>query len=260
MSFNVRNNVQASYQSISNKELDDELLDYLITSTVCETYLIHSNVDRIGRFDKEYLLSLCGRIKLLIRECGPPPELITGIELTVDMVEAHNNKITRLLIMKSSLNVAEIETIPITCQADVFLVTLLISVKNEVVSLQSFMRKQKLKKISSLKSTLEILKKNYVQNLDEILTKENSLNKLIDNEMRLEMEKFRHFDIINMEKMTPRFLALSRASKKTIRLDVIRDSNDREFSNNNDRTEYIRKSMLISINRIRISYNCQIIA
>jgi hypothetical protein len=75
LSFNKPVPVGKKTHAISNKELDDDLLEYLVVATLCETYLIHSLEPRLGRFTTEELLGFCGRTKALIRECGPPPRI-----------------------------------------------------------------------------------------------------------------------------------------------------------------------------------------
>jgi hypothetical protein len=43
---------------------------------------------------------------------------------------------------------------------------------------------------------------------------ESQLEKIVDTIMRKELENYRYFDIINNEKMTPRFLSLAKVEKK----------------------------------------------
>jgi hypothetical protein len=47
---------------------------------------------------------------------------------------------------------------------------------------------------------------------------EKELNAICDQEMRLDLEKYRHYDLIHSEKMTPRFLSLVETEKKRFRL------------------------------------------
>jgi hypothetical protein len=117
--------------------------------------------------------------------------------------------------------------------------TLLLNVKNEVISYQIFARKEREKKKNWLISQINVLKKSYLVNQDEILQYEKALDKLIDNEIRSELEKNRAYDILNNEKMTPRFLSLCKASKNNCSLDSIRDENGVAFPSEKERDDHI---------------------
>jgi exonuclease III len=226
--------------AISNKELDDDLLEYLVAATLCETYLIHSLEVRLGRFTTEELLGFCGRTKALIRQCGPPLEYIIGLEITQNIIVTRANCLTRLQILKNSLNIPEVENIQLNCDPDVFFETLMLNLKNEVISHQSFMRKKKFEKIENLKKEIIILKDNYILNENLILEKELLLNNMVDIEMRQQLSRHKNFELINDEKMTPRFLTLARVSKKNESLDVICDNNGLPFESKPARDDYIR--------------------
>jgi hypothetical protein len=77
------------------------------------------------------------------------------------------------------------------------------------------MRKNKIKKLEWLLKKLCELKSDFVANCEDILATEHEFNLLMDAEMRSELEHFRHFDILNGEKITPRFLSLAKINKKT---------------------------------------------
>jgi hypothetical protein len=91
---------------------------------------------------------------------------------------------------------------------------LLNNIKNDVISHQTFIRKTRHKKMEWLKKVLTELKNDYNANVDRIQTAEKELNQLADSDLRAELEKFRHYDILHTEKMTPRFLSITKQSKK----------------------------------------------
>jgi hypothetical protein len=132
---------------------------------VCETYLIHALIPVVGNRAVPDLLNVCGWIKFLVRDCGPPPDLIVGTDITEANINDRNGKIIRLQIFKSALPLQDLENIPLLCEHDVFFETLLINVKNEVISHQSFMRKTKYAKIEHLKKVLD--KQQYTGNTGE---------------------------------------------------------------------------------------------
>jgi hypothetical protein len=88
--------------------------------------------------------------------------------------------------------------------------TLLNNLKNDTISHQSFIRLAKQKKISELKKDLAYFKKNFLANSARIKEIETELNTILDLEMQSKLESFRHYDIIHNEKITPKFLSLSR--------------------------------------------------
>jgi hypothetical protein len=56
-------------------------------------------------------------------------------------------------------------------------------------------------------SNITELKTNFLDNQTQILRLETDLDKIIDLEIRSKLEKNRAYDILNTEKMTPRFLS-----------------------------------------------------
>jgi exonuclease III len=149
VSFNLKNTQTGNTgrPTISNKDLDDDLLEFLIHATVSETYLIHSETEMYGRYSRQDLLNNCGRIKFLIRDCGPPKHLIIGDDISVEDLQQREQKIVRLQILKANTDLTIIEQSILNCEPETFFETLLLNVKNEVVSHQVFMRKKKKAKI-----------------------------------------------------------------------------------------------------------------
>jgi exonuclease III len=226
--------------TISNKELNDELLPFLVKTSVSETYLIHVQADIIHGIRRENLLHTCGTIRNLIRECGPPFEHRLGENITEEKIASRARKIVRAEFLTSTLNLHHFETLNLTVDPDIFMETLLNNVKNDVISHQSFVRKVKKEKIKGLIKSIGVLKNNLTENEEEIFAKEKELNLLIDCELRTELERFRHFDILHTEKMAPRFLSLTKNNKQTASLDKIKKADGSDFADPLQRQEYIR--------------------
>jgi Reverse transcriptase (RNA-dependent DNA polymerase) len=85
-----------------------------------------------------------------------------------------------------------------------------------------------------------VLKSDYIVNEKSILEKEQQLNKIVDLEMKYEMEKLSNYELINDEKITPHFLTLAKVSKKSESLTQICNGTGSEFEHDGDRVEYIR--------------------
>jgi hypothetical protein len=64
--------------AISNKDLDDDLLEFVVLTSAAETYLQNTDAIVIGNHNKIHLLQTCGSIKNFIRICGPPCHLTLG--------------------------------------------------------------------------------------------------------------------------------------------------------------------------------------
>jgi hypothetical protein len=141
--------------------------------------------------------------------------------------------------MQNNLPVREVTELILSCDPDVFFETLINNLRNEVCSHQTFMRKAKFKKIESTKNKLAELKKDYTANSVRIQETEQILNNLIDMEMRSELFKYKHFDILNAEKISPRFLSLAKIKAKEVPLSIIKDDNGMHFLRDLDRNNYI---------------------
>jgi exonuclease III len=66
--------------TISNKDLDDDLLEFVLITSAVETYIIHCDEPVIAGRNRNFLLNTCGMIKKMIKDCGPPLELRVGCE------------------------------------------------------------------------------------------------------------------------------------------------------------------------------------
>jgi hypothetical protein len=138
--------------TISNKDLKDDLLDFVVKNTVAETYLQHCNDNVIQGINRNFSLNTCGTIRRLIRECGPPAELCSG-EVDPEAAAKRERTKNRLQVLTGTLKINELEQIMLNCEPDVFMETLLINIKNDTISHQSFVRKTKKSKILDLKKT-----------------------------------------------------------------------------------------------------------
>jgi hypothetical protein len=154
--FNVKNMPSIGQPTISNKELNDELLDHLVHVVAAETHLIHTDQVFINGIGKDIFLSSCGIIRKLIRDCGPPLHLRIGTPPTEESQIARDRLLVRIQVLAGTLNMQVIESVPLNVRADIFLETLLNNLKNDAISHQSFMRKTKNEKIADLKKISEI--------------------------------------------------------------------------------------------------------
>jgi hypothetical protein len=101
------------------------------------------------------------------------------------------------------------------------------------------MRSVRNKKKLWISKKLSTLKENYEQKSEEIRMLENELNLIVDLEIRSELEKFKQYDILNTEKMMPRFLSICKARNKNDSLDIIRDEEGQPFRDEKSRDKHI---------------------
>jgi exonuclease III len=241
LTLNEQKNPEKGRPTISNKELSDDLLEFVVKTSVSETYVIHSNQDLINGVNRNYLLNTCGTVRRLIRDCGPEPHLCTGLQLTNELIMKRNRIRNRIRVLTDTLNLQVFESLELSVDPSIFMETLLNNVKNDTISHQAFIRKCKKEKLNWLLKKITDLKSNYRENEVEIREHEKVLNLLSDADMRADLSKFRHYDIINTEKMTPKFLSLTKGSKKNISLDSIRAEDGTDFARGGDRYRYIRE-------------------
>jgi exonuclease III len=239
MSFNEKLTSKFSLPTISNKDLQDDLLDFLVKTSVAETYITNSSDNIIGGLNKNFLLNTCGTIRRLIRDCGPPAELRIGLSLDQDQINQRERIRNRIQVLANTLRMQELERVNLDPDPDIFMETLLNNLKTDTISHQSFMRKVKKNKISDLTGTLTNLKKNFLENTLQIKEIESELNTIMDIEMRSELERFRHYDILHNEKMTPKFLALSKIRKNSSTA-IIRKADGSAFATETERDGHIR--------------------
>ena len=78
--------------------------------------------------------------------------------------------------------------------------------------------------------------------LDAVAVRETEkrLNQFVDRELKNEVEKFRNFEIINSEKITPYFIKMANCAKNETSLTSIKnDLGSKEFSSKAERDEFI---------------------
>jgi hypothetical protein len=226
--------------TISNKELNDDLLQYLVKVSFAETYLIHSVDDIVHGIPKQNLIAICGNIRNLIHECSPPLEYILGEQITIEKKNVRARKIVRIEFLAGTLNLHQIENLNLTTEPDVMMEILLNNVRNDVISHQSFISKTKKQKMAGMFKLINELKGDFTRNEVTIFNLEKELNLLTDLDIRSELERFRHFDILHTEKMSPRFLALAKINKKSASLDSIKKVDGTDFEEPQQRWNYIR--------------------
>jgi exonuclease III len=227
---------------ICNNILDDDIVKTVIELTVKEFYLNNADPDSVPRYTVNILRFEIGRIMTKLKEST---DTEMALLRTGNIPEPEQNRIANLI--SDALDIAEtlpdlafFENLPSNVEPDVFFEGLVLSVKNEVLSKQASLYKLKNFRKMVLRENIARLKKNVNENRDEIYRQEKILDNHIESELKLELEKYRKFERLNQEKITPHFMNLvKKDSLHNTTLDSICDNNGAVFNTGTDREQYI---------------------
>jgi hypothetical protein len=149
------------------------------------------------------------------------------------------NNLSDIEATLNDFEILDIDKFPFNISHDLFLDYLVNCIRNDTVSLQRFITKTKCARTKKILAELNILKCDYQINLDQISLLEAELNNANEKFMRSELEKYRHFEVLNSEKITPAFLKLARCSNAEYSLHDVKDDNGQAFRSEADRNSYL---------------------
>jgi Reverse transcriptase (RNA-dependent DNA polymerase) len=113
-------------------------------------------------------------------------------------------------------------------------------VKNEILSKQSAIYKTKNLRKKLLTNKLQLLKKNFLENHEEIYRTERLLDNLVEEELRKELERYKKFERLNNEKITPYFMGMVKNEyKKPASLKNVCDNNGENFPTQLEQENYL---------------------
>jgi exonuclease III len=222
--------------------LNNKIVELVVELTVKENYLNNADPDTIPRYTVNTLRSEIGRIH---------NRLASATNLELSAIKNNNlNNVTKNEIeelIKNAIDISEtipdlsyFENLPLGVPPDIFFEGLILSVKNEILSKQSTIYKIKNFRKKILRDRIWQLKQNYNQNFAEISRQENILNSLVEEELREKLSKYKVFERINQEKITPYFMNLVKNdSKSDCKINTIRDDTGTPFETDNSREEFI---------------------
>jgi hypothetical protein len=184
------------------------------------------------------MLAAVGTGKLLIREASTLREVDFSCSRENDL--RFSNLLSELKALCDHLYQTNFENETLAIEDDLFLENLINSVRNEVLSLQRFLSIRKNAEKKSLSSKLFDLKSNFSPNFDRISVIEHKLTAIQDFELKCEIEKFKHYELLNNERITPDFVWLAKSLNTDYSLkDICRDDG-RPFACDKERKEFIR--------------------
>jgi exonuclease III len=227
---------------ICNSVIDDKTVELIVALTVKEFYLNNADPEAVPRFTVNTLRFEIGRIH---------SKLKTATDLELNLLKTNNITQADRDLLKNILNEAEdiaetlpglefFENLPTNCDPDIFFEGLVLSVENEVLSKQAAIYKTRNLRKKLLTEKLALLKNNFLENSAEIYRTERLLDNLVEEELRKELERYKKFERLNNEKITPYFMGLVKNEyKKPASLNDICDDNGNAFQNAAQQHEYI---------------------
>jgi len=231
----------ASTHIVKDELLSDPMLRYKVGAAVCDVYIHHLAVNDDFRLDcKENLAAITGQTMLNLAEYQQKKmEMLTSqnTELILNEIAEHEHNI---IFFGNLLPDPEFFTgKQKTCDDDFFFEALCSCIKNETLSYQSFYYKTRKAAKKNLSNRIVELKKNYVANKNHIQELERNLNDMEEQELVEEAKKYKVFDILNNEKITPYFLKILKGSEKENSLDEIKQDGGLPFDSDSERESFI---------------------
>jgi Reverse transcriptase (RNA-dependent DNA polymerase) len=232
-----KKNKPVNRDNIKNQLINDPIVRATVAATVLEAHLQNADSNSFPSYEKNrYLLEL-GRIFNRIEDFNANKliRLSNGNDIGNDqqlMVEIDE-------IFETLPDLEFFENIDKSCSADIFFESLLLSVKNSVLSQQHKIYKVKNAKKNLLLKRLNELKKNRDNNELLVQNLEREYSSFLESELRSEIENIKIFDRLNSEKITPFFMNMAKSSQTASSLTNIRDGTGAEFATDTGRSEYI---------------------
>ena len=224
-----------SVPTIASNILNDPDLDIIMSLSALEI---------LGRYrfnypeqDKAVLLGRLGRCRLLLREAGPDP-FTTGAPTDID---TRLRKLAEIRIILDRYPLNDFLESRRTVEDDSFMELYINSVRNDVISYQSYILKLKNQKRKHLEAKLLNLKLDCAVNLLEISEIESELSKLSDSEISNAIKKNPLFAHLNSERITPFFMKMIKGNNNLSSLGSVLDYNGNNFFNDSERKTFIRR-------------------
>ena len=239
LSFDKREK-NISIPKVSNKMLAMADFDLVVWTAIADAYVSHVSVDFNIEITNDYRARV-GRVKFLLRLAGPDPNIMSVSELEKINIDDRNENIRLAREVCNTLNIEDLEAMPLGVDDDIFMEVLLNSIKNDVISYQSFIFKTLKENREIDLASLNNLKTDYILNQDLISKLEQKISLQLDVEMRQSLENNIAYDILHAEKITPTFLKLLKVNKDEGRIRDIADDSGTAFASEREREEYIVK-------------------
>jgi len=226
---------------IKDSILDDVDSPFFVKNSVFECYLNHwipgPNVDGTITSENDinnmlFSISQVFRILRNIREIEKRMALEGTNDLDEMLIAAERAEVR--LIFEDLPELDFFEGLSTGMAPDFFLQTLANGIKNNVLSHQSEIFKLRNLKTTVIKKNITELKRNFNQNVAEILAKERELSSLLEGALKAELAHFKKFETLNDEKITPYFMSIVKTKNATDSLKNLKQHDGTEFISNDE--------------------------
>ena len=226
---------------ISNMILKDPDIDIVVFTATLECYIIHLHIERtpLAALGRENILQDIGNVWTKLKVAGPDPNYFLEDDIADEYKLNREHRLQEINLILNRFDMVAIQEYPLLIDCDIFMETLLSCIKNAVSSYQHFISKTKGAKKLKILDRIAAMKKDPNHNQAALSIAERELDKIIDQEVRIAVEKSPLFDHINNEKMSPLFLKLAKSCNSEYRLNDIVGSDGVIFNCEADRNEYI---------------------
>jgi len=223
---------------ISDTILGETLLPYIISISAVECYILHSVIPVTKKMIGVGLAEL-GHVRGLIRCAGPDDRHLLHNPRNENEKSEREYLFHEIHEIVSLINWDAIYDLALDIEDDLFLEYFINVIRNEVISFQSHIFKVKNKEISEIELELATLKNDYLVNAARIKILEQRLNSYSDTLMKNEIIKFKIFENLNNEKITPFFIKLAKCSDKSQTLKDLKDMDGNHFVDSVERGAFI---------------------
>jgi hypothetical protein len=237
-----RKQITVDRNKICNGILDNVIIDLTVTLAVKEFYLNNADRNAVPQFTINPIRYEIGRIYNYLK-MATDLELSSTIES--DLTDLNRRNIATWTEMALDIahtlpNLEFFEQLPLSVDPAIFFEGLIMSVRNEILAKQSAIYRTRNHRKKILRSRIFELKKNLAENCLEIYRHERTLDNLIEQELKTELDKFKIFERVNSEKITPHFLNVIRGvSHKNADVGIICNDDDQPFVSEPEREKYI---------------------
>jgi len=187
-------------------------------------------------------------------------ELIRVVSLVLRRVEEYLNiekegqvsgadiepRLTELLVNMSEImdelpGIEEILGRNFTCGWGVLYEVTSCSLKNKLVELQGMLKRVKHRKREYLVEKINRMAFNFGNDSEQVSVCIKDLNMFDEEQLKLRANKYKEFLLANNEKPTKAFCLLGKENNLLDDVEQIKDNEGRDFNNDNDRKEYVRR-------------------
>ena len=208
---------------------------------VVECYIIHAILDQhFTELHKDDILTRIGTVHGLLTEIQ---------ELKTREVKEGTNRLLTLRIegiradirecLEQLPNFEALNTLTLAPTPDIFLETLILCVKNNALKEQQRSIQISTARKNELIGRLKNLKIDNRPNFLLIQRTENELSRVIEAELRSELENFKRFETLNEEKITPHFMSMVKGSFKSEKPTLIRNDHGNEFESIEEQKNFV---------------------